>query len=80
MSTTVQVTLLISNNFVIDGSYLYFFYEDSTEILSIDPDQGFIGGDVYATISGNFTALYNQVYEVYFGTIQSTNISISLPT
>jgi len=67
-SQTTQLKLLIDDNFLIDGSKIFFYYEDANQILSIEPSQGHITGDVYAIISGSFPEFYDQVYQLYFGT------------
>jgi hypothetical protein len=54
----VRVRLLISNNYVIDSAILYLSYEDATEIDSVDPSEGYIAGDVYVNIYGNFSLFY----------------------
>ena len=40
----VRMRLLVLNNYLIETSYLYFTYEDSTQITALVPNEGFIAG------------------------------------
>lgn len=79
--------LLVSDNYVVEAAYLYFYFEDTTQINSISPSEGYIGGGNTVSISGNFTVFYNEAFLLYCGTyaittfvsVTDTIIKVAMP-
>jgi len=70
------VTLLAGLSYVIDHGYVFFNYEDETQIISVIPGEGHISGNVYVDLIGNFEKFYNDAFDLYFGTQLITDIPV----
>ena len=66
------MNLLISNNYLVRFAYIYFYYEDATQINELKPKEGFIAGGNSVKIIGNFSLFWDKDFDLYFGLVKMT--------
>lgn len=58
---------MISDNYIVETSYLYFLFEDTISLSKFKPNEGYIDGGSIVNVTGNFTMVIGQTFDIFLG-------------
>ena len=59
--------LLISDNYIVDTSIIYFTFDDLIRIYYMKPNRGYVGGGNIVDAVGNYSFIGKNNFTVYLG-------------
>ena len=68
----MRFKLIFFNYYEVNNTEIYFTYKSLDIILSITPKEGHISGGNIVQIGGNFQILDGQIFQLFFGSYEST--------